>query len=354
MKKQIKQIIIATILTVAMIFNSFSILAADSLPLALTSATGVVGGYVNIYLTMGANSGLGGGSFTVTYDPLKLEPAYAAADPAPGAQSIIADQAAIVDPNTEAPIGGSSTLLANITTPGTILVSVINTVGFIPGGNLFKLRFKLLAGAAGDMPVNVTVNTFTAASLGNPAIPYTITSQGVISGPTPSPTPTPDPAVSVTPTPEPTNTPMPTSTPTPMPTSTPTPMPTSTPTPMPTSTPTPMPTSTPTPMPTATPTPRPTNTPAPTVAPTATTAPTAVPSQGVTPTITNNPEVTMTPTVAPTSTTAPTATPGSATTDPDEEDDNAETSDASNNVMLVVLLMSLAATVLAVRKRRYN
>jgi hypothetical protein len=44
------------------------------------------------------------------------------------------------------------------------------------------------------MPVNVSVSTFTAATVGNPAIPYTITAQGVVSGPvtaTPTPIPTP-------------------------------------------------------------------------------------------------------------------------------------------------------------------
>jgi hypothetical protein len=188
MKKKIKLATLATILVIALVLSGVSVLA-DQTPIsvALTSAPGTIGYYTNVFFTMGANSGLGAGSFTVTYDPLKLESLYPQGAIDQGAGGIISAQAALINPITEAPIGGSSSLFANITTPGTIQVSVINTVGFIPGGNLFKMRFKLLDGATGNIPINVTVNTFVAATVGNVAIPYTIASQGIISGPTPTP-----------------------------------------------------------------------------------------------------------------------------------------------------------------------
>ncbi len=341
MKKKFNIIFLITILIFTMIINANASLASGT-TLTVTNQSGDIGTNVTVSVNISALSGVAAADLKLSWPTDKLEYVNSVIGPVFG---------------SAASIGSSNAL-----TGGNVTISFASTTALSSAGSVLDVTLKILPGTTNSIPLTLAVTGDFIDYDGND-VAYTIiqgniTVTGDLPTPTvtPMPTSTPTPMPTSTPTPMPTSTPtpMPTSTPTPMPTSTPTPMPTSTPTPMPTSTPTPMPTSTPTPMPTATPTPRPTNTPAPTVAPTATTAPTAVPSQGVTPTITNNPEVTMTPTVAPTSTMAPTATPGSATNDPDEEDDNAETSDASNNVMLVVLLMSLAATVLAVRKRRYN
>jgi len=186
-KNKITPILFSILVTLSILLSSNFLFAITPVNLSVSSISGAIGSEVQININISADSYLGAGQFRVTYDPTKLQ--ITASNKILKGLSV--NEQVTAENNGD--ISGTTSMLTStipLATAGVVLASITSTEGFtygsdISAGSLLRIKFIILPGATGDIPVTLSVTEFNSYTAGNPAIPFTVVQQGKVTVATP-------------------------------------------------------------------------------------------------------------------------------------------------------------------------